>query len=94
MLGLYLSIVGSVIFIISFTAIITMRKSFLMTIIALEIMLLSVDLVVVGFSYFWQNTLGQVLVLFIISIGAVEIIIGLAILIVYYHLHSSIFVDK
>jgi NADH:ubiquinone oxidoreductase subunit K len=94
MLGIYLSIVGSIIFCISFGIIVAMRKSFLMTIICLESMLLSVNLVFIGFSYFWQNTLGQIMVLLVMSIGAVEIVIGLAILVVHYHVKGSIFVDN
>jgi NADH-quinone oxidoreductase subunit K len=94
MFGVYLAIVASVIFSLSIGSVIVMRKSFLMTLIALESMLLAVNLALVGFSYFWQNTEGQVLVLLVMSIGAVEIVIGLAILVSYYHIKGSMFVDK
>ena len=94
MFGIYLAIIGSVIFCLSLGGIVVMRKSFLMTMIALESMLLSVNLVLVGFSYLWQNTTGQVLVLLVMSIGAVEVVVGLAILVSYYHIKGSMFVDK
>ena len=87
-------IVSSIIFAIAFGSIVMMRKSFLITLISLESMLLSVNLSVIGFSYLWQNTIGQVLALLIISIGAVEIVVGLAILVIHYHVTGSIFVDK
>ncbi len=94
MFGIYLNIISAIVFAISLGAIVAVRKSFLITLISLESMLLAVNLSLVGFSYLWQNSLGQVLVLLVIAVGAVEIVVGLAILVMHYHVTGSIFIDK
>ena len=94
MFGIYLNVISVIVFTIGFASVIVSRKSFLITIIGLETMLLAVNMSLVGFSYLWQNTIGQVLVLFVMSIGAVEIVVGLAILVVHADKTGSVFVDK
>ena len=57
-------------------------------------MLLAVNLNFVLFSIYLDDIVGQVFVLFILTIAATESAIGLAILVVYYRLKNTIRIDK
>lgn len=57
-------------------------------------MLLAVNLNFVLFSIYLDDIIGQVFVLFILTIAATESAIGLAILVVYYKLKNTIRIDK
>jgi NADH-quinone oxidoreductase subunit K len=60
---------------------------------AIELMLLAVNLNFVAFSHFLQDTAGQVFVFFILTVAAAESAIGLAILVVLFRNIHSINVD-
>lgn len=92
--GFFYTIVGTVMFIFASGGIILLRKSIITALISLEIALLGVNMSFLGFSVIWQNSLGQVMTLIVLSIGAVEIVVGLAIAVVYYHLNGTILIDK
>ena len=51
---------------------------------AIELMLLSVNINFIAFSYFLGDMAGQVFVFFILTVAAAEAAIGLAILIVLF----------
>jgi NADH-quinone oxidoreductase subunit K len=70
------------------------RKNILITIMSVELMLLAVNLNFVLFSIYLDDIVGQVFVLFILTIAATESAIGLAILVIYYRLKNSIRIDK
>lgn len=57
-------------------------------------MLLAVNLNFVLFSIYLDDVVGQIFVLFILTIAATESAIGLAILVVYYRLKNTIRIDK
>ena len=61
---------------------------------SIELMLLAVNLNFVLFSVYLDDIVGQVFVLFILTIAATESAIGLAILVVYYRLKNTIRIDK
>jgi NADH-quinone oxidoreductase subunit K len=61
---------------------------------SIELMLLAVNLNFVLFSIYLDDIIGQVFVLFILTIAATESAIGLAILVVYYKLKNTIRIDK
>lgn len=56
-------------------------------------MLLSVNLNLVIFSVFLEDFVGQFLALFILTVAASESAIGLAILLIYYRLRGTIFIN-
>lgn len=56
-------------------------------------MLLSVNLNLFIFSVFLEDFLGQLFALFILTVAASESAIGLAILLVYYRLKGTIFIN-
>ena len=74
------------------------RKSIINILIAIEIMLLAVNLNFVAFSAFNSNStnaaIGQVFVIFILTVAAAEIAIGLAILIIHYRQTNSITISS
>jgi NADH-quinone oxidoreductase subunit K len=61
---------------------------------SIELMLLAVNLNFVLFSIYLDDVVGQIFVLFILTIAATESAIGLAILVVYYRLKNTIRIDK
>lgn len=70
------------------------RRNILITIMSIELMLLAVNLNFVIFSVYLDDIIGQVFVLFILTIAATESAIGLALLTVYYNLKKTIQMDK
>lgn len=66
------------------------RKNILLTIISIEIMLLAVNLNFAFFSIYLDDIVGQIFVLFILSIAAAESAIGLSLISVLYNSKNSI----
>jgi NADH-quinone oxidoreductase subunit K len=60
---------------------------------AIELMLLAINLNFIAFSHFLQDTAGQVFVFFILTVAAAESAIGLAILVVLFRNKNTIHVD-
>jgi NADH-quinone oxidoreductase subunit K len=69
------------------------RKNILLLLLALEIMLLAVNINFVVFSVFLDDLLGQVFTLIVLTVAAAESALGLAILIVYYRVRGGIALD-
>ena len=70
------------------------RKNILITIMSIEIMLLSVNLNFVIFSVYLDDVVGYIFVLFILTIAATESSIGLSILSAYYKLKQTVQMEK
>lgn len=66
------------------------RRNALMILLALEIMLNSVNLSFVAFSRYTGNLNGQIFVFFIITIAAAEVAVGLAVLITLFRNKKSV----
>jgi len=81
-------------FFISILGLVLNRKNILITLMALELMLLAVNLNFIIFSVYLDDIVGQVFVLFILTIAATESSIGLALLMVYFKLKNSIHMEK
>lgn len=62
----------------------------LITLICLEIMLLSVAVLFLIYSYLIDDIVGQLIYVYILILAGVEVAIGLSILIVYYRLRGVI----
>lgn len=69
------------------------RDNILKTIMSLEILLLSVNLSFITFSLYLDDIVGQIFVLFILTLSASESSIGLSILTVYYEHRDDISLD-
>ena len=86
-------ILGAVLFAISVVGIFLNRKNVIILLMAIELMLLAVNMNFVAFSHFLQDSAGQVFVFFILTVAAAESAIGLAILVTLFRNLRSINVD-
>jgi len=77
-------------FLIGALGLVLNRKSILITIMSIELMLLAVNLNFIIFSIYLDDITGHIFVIFILTIAATESAIGLAILTVYYKLKNTI----
>jgi NADH-quinone oxidoreductase subunit K len=86
-------IVSVTLFIIGLVGFLANRKNILLLLLALEIMLLAVNINFVVFSVFLDDLLGQIFTLIVLTVAAAESALGLAILIVYYRVRGGIALD-
>lgn len=86
-------ILGSMLFAISVIGIFLNRKNVIVLLMAIELMLLAVNINFIAFSHYLNNLGGQVFVFFILTVAAAESAIGLAILVVLFRNLRTINVD-
>ena len=86
-------VLGSVLFAISVVGLVLNRKNLIVLLMAIELMLLAVNLNFIAFSHYLGDTAGQVFVFFILTVAAAESAIGLAILVVLFRNVGGIAVD-
>ena len=84
---------GAILFCLSVAGIFLNRKNVIILLMAIELMLLSVNMNFVAFSHFHGDLTGQVFVFFILTVAAAEAAIGLAILVVLFRNRQTINVD-
>ena len=63
---------------------VVVRRSLIMILLGVEIMLNAAAIILVGASLLWQNLDGQAIVLFVFAIAAAEVSIGLALIVWAY----------
>ena len=83
-------ILGAILFSISIVGIFLNRKNVIIVLMAIELMLLSVNMNFIAFSHFLGDISGQVFVFFILTVAAAEAAIGLAILVVLFRNRRTI----
>jgi NADH-quinone oxidoreductase subunit K len=83
-------ILAAILFCISVAGIFINRKNVIVLLMAIELMLLSVNLNFVAFSHYLNDMAGQVFVFFILTVAAAEAAIGLAILVVVFRSRRTI----
>ena len=86
----HLLALGAVLFCISVAGIFVNRKNVIVLLMAIELMLLAVNMNFVAFADFLGDAAGQVFVFFILTVAAAESAIGLAILVVLFRNHATI----
>ena len=86
-------VLGALLFAIAVVGIFLNRKNVIILLMAIELMLLAVNLNFVAFSHYLNDTAGQVFVFFILTVAAAEAAIGLAILVVLFRNLRTINVD-
>ncbi len=87
-------VLGAILFAIAVIGIFLNRKNVIVLLMAIELMLLAVNLNFVAFSHFLGDIAGQVFVFFILTVAAAESAIGLAILVVLFRNRASINVEE
>ena len=60
---------------------------------SVELMLNAVNLLLVAFSSYWNDSAGQTFVFFVMVVAAAEVSVGLAILVMVYRNTKSIDID-
>lgn len=83
-------ILSAMLFSISIAGIFLNRKNLLIILMAIELMLLAVNMNFIAFSHYLNDIAGQVFVFFILTVAAAESAIGLAILVVLYRNRRTI----
>jgi NADH-quinone oxidoreductase subunit K len=91
-LGHFLTL-GAMLFALSVIGIFLNRRNLIVLLMAIELMLLAVNLNFVAFSHYLGDMAGQVFVFFILTVAAAESAIGLAILVALFRNLRSINVD-
>ena len=86
--------VGGMLFALSVIGIYLNRRNLIVLLMAIELMLLAVNLNFVAFSHYLGDLGGQVFVFFILTVAAAESAIGLAILVVLFRNRSTINVEE
>jgi len=69
------------------------RRNVLVIYMSLELMLNAANLALVGFSRFNNNLDGQVLVIFVITVAAAEVALGLALIVALYRRRQTTHVE-
>lgn len=90
----HILILSSLLFCISVAGVFLNRKNIIIILMSIELMLLSVNINFVAFSYFLGDIHGQVFVFFILTVAAAEAAIGLSILVVIFRNKESINVEN
>ena len=86
-------VLGGLLFVISILGIFLNRKNVIILLMAIELMLLAVNMNFVAFSHYLGDVHGQIFVFFILTVAAAESAIGLAILVVLFRNLRTINVD-
>ena len=86
-------ILGAILFAIGVVGIFLNRKNLIVLLMAIELMLLAVNMNFIAFSHYMQDLAGQIFVFFILTVAAAESAIGLAILVVLFRNLKTIHVD-
>ena len=81
---------GAILFALSVVGIFLNRKNIIVLLMAIELMLLAINMNFVAFSHYLGDMHGQVFVFFILTVAAAESAIGLAILMLLFRTKSSI----
>jgi len=86
-------VLGAFLFAISVVGIFLNRRNVIIMLMAIELMLLAVNLNFIAFSHYLSDPAGQVFVFFILTVAAAESAIGLAILVLLFRNVGSIDVE-
>ena len=86
-------ILAALLFLIGVVGIFLNRKNIITLLIAIELMLLAVNINFIAFSHYLGDIAGQVFVFFILTVAAAESAIGLAIIILVFRNNQSINID-
>ena len=85
---------GAILFTLSVIGIFINRKNLIVLLMAIELMLLAVNMNFVAFSHYLGDMHGQIFVFFILTVAAAESAIGLAILMLLFRNQRSINVEE
>ena len=82
-------ILAAILFTIGVIGIFINRRNIIVILMAIELILLAVNINFVAFSVYQHNLIGQVFTMIVLTVAAAETAIGLAILVVYFRNHRG-----
>ena len=85
---------GAILFALSVIGIFMNRKNLIVLLMAIELMLLAVNMNFIAFSHYLGDAAGQIFVFFILKVAAAESAIGLAILVVLFRNLNTVEVEE
>ncbi len=85
--------VGAILFTLGIFGIFLNRKNIIIILMSIELMLLAVNVNFVAFSAHLGDLVGQVFAMFVLTVAAAEVAIGMAIVVVYFRNRGSIEVE-
>jgi len=85
--------VAAILFVLGVLGIFLNRKNVIIILMAIELILLAVNINLVAFSTHLGDIVGQIYALLVLTVAAAEAAIGLAILVVFYRNRGSIAVE-
>ena len=85
---------GAILFALSVIGIFMNRKNLMVFLMAIELMLLAVNMNFIAFSHYLGDAAGQIFVFFILTVAAAESAIGLAILVVLFRNLNTVEVEE
>lgn len=83
-------VVSNALFILGFIGLLFFSANIIKLLLSFELMILAINLNFLFFSIMWENLLGQVFALHLLTVAGAESAIGLAIFIVYFRLKNQI----
>ncbi|MGE6698024.1 NADH-quinone oxidoreductase subunit NuoK [Hyphomonas sp. NPDC076900] len=87
-------LVSAALFTIGVVGIFVNRKNIIVILMAIELILLSVNINLVAFSVFSGTIQGQIFAMLVLTVAAAEAAVGLAILVVYFRNRRDISVEN
>ena len=85
---------GAILFALSVIGIFMNRKNLIVLLMAIELMLLAVNMNFIACSHYLGDAAGQIFVFFILTVAAAESAIGLAILVVLFRNLNTVEVEE
>ncbi len=86
-------VVSAILFVLGVLGIFLNRKNVIVILMAIELILLAVNINLVAFSSFMGDLTGQIFAMLVLTVAAAEAAIGLAILVIYFRANDTIAVD-
>ena len=86
-------ILSAIIFFIGVIGVVT-RRSIIVILLSIELMLNAVNINFVAFSHYMESITGQVFVFFTLTVAAAEVAVGLALLIAIYRNRQTVNVEE
>jgi NADH-quinone oxidoreductase subunit K len=86
--------VAAILFTIGVFGIFVNRRNIIVVLMAIELILLAVNINLVAFSSYLHEVTGQIFAMFVLTVAAAEAAVGLAILVTYFRNRGDIEVDQ
>jgi NADH-quinone oxidoreductase subunit K len=87
-------VVAAVLFTIGVFGIFVNRRNIIIVLMAIELILLAVNINLVAFSSYLHEVVGQIFAMFVLTVAAAEAAVGLAILVTFFRNKGDITVDQ